>query len=46
MNGLASENGGKQAKRASFLLSCPLYRLPAEGGAEIKVGSFHLKRPD
>ena len=31
-------------KAFSFFLS--FIRLPAEGGAEIKVGSFHLKRPD
>lgn len=34
----------KQAKRASFPLAWPLYRLPAEGVAQIKGGSFHLRR--
>ena len=28
----------------SFLLPCPLYRLPAEGVAQIKGGLSHLKQ--
>jgi hypothetical protein len=30
--------------RANFILSCPLYRLPAEGVAQINGGASHFKR--
>jgi hypothetical protein len=40
---LASESKNKQAKKSSLFLSGPLYRLPAEGVAQIKDGSFQLK---
>ena len=39
---LASESESKQAKRESFLLLCPFYRLPAEGVAQIKGESSHF----
>jgi hypothetical protein len=32
------------AKRASFLPSCPVYRLPAGNVTQIKGGSSQLKR--
>lgn len=43
--GLARESENKQTKRTSFLLPCPLHRLPTEGMTQIKGGSSYLKRP-
>jgi hypothetical protein len=37
------QNETKQTKITSFLLPCPLYRLPAESAAQIKGGFFNLK---
>ena len=38
----SSESESKQAKRESFLLLCPFYRLPEEGMAQIKGGFYHF----
>ena len=40
---LASKSMGTQKKVKSFLLPCPLCRLPAEDVAQIKGVSSHLK---
>lgn len=42
--GSNASEGRDRPARASFLLSSPLYRLPAGGVAQTKGGSSHLKR--
>lgn len=37
MNGLASKNKGKQAKSKGFFLPCSVYKMLAEGVAQIKI---------
>jgi hypothetical protein len=34
---LARARASRQRKRASFLLPCPLYRLPAKGVVQLEV---------
>ena len=34
----------RASRERSFLLLCPLYRLPTEGVVQIKGGSSHFKR--
>jgi hypothetical protein len=44
MDLLAKEKAGRQ--RESFLLSCPSYKLPADGVTWIKGASSHLRDLD
>jgi|UPI00004848DE hypothetical protein len=46
MNEWTCQQEQKQAGKESFLLLCPLDRLPAEGVAQIKGISYHLKDPN